>query len=456
MQPMSYPRPRRALASRADAAAAASVAAAPSDEGQPANPLYRLQPGVWWAQFRREGLGFWGICGYLVIEYVRPQMLVPALDALPWGMLVMAMAFAGRLTEKNARWVSDPANGLVLLFNAVILLSCFTAAYPEASWRWVDKCYYWLIIYFLIVNTVTNESRLLIFIGVFLLASFKLSFSLALTWAKRGFTFTTWGLQGPMGFLNNSGELSIQMLVYGPLALFLALFLRPYISKLKYRVMLAMPITAAMVVVGASSRGAQVAMAYQLYPTLLKGRITARNLILAVLAGCVVWSAIPDAQKARFTAAGDDQSSQQRLLYWKRGLQMIEEHPVLGVGFRNFPTYFKEHYPQDMLYEDAQLPHNIFIEVGTDAGYVGLTLFLLLIARVVLGVRTVGKLMRDPRMKGLPFLAIAMGLSAALWGFLIAGQFVTVTYYPFFWVNLAMLVCLVNVTKKAAAERGVT
>lgn len=458
---MQYPRPRRlntaaaATAGGAVTAPAAATAAPDAAPAEPANPLYRLQPGQWWAQFKREGLAFWGICGYVIVEYVRPQTLIPGLDVIPVGILVLLMALAGRVTEKNARWVSDPANVLMVLFNGVIILSCFTAQYPEVSWATVFGCYYWFFIYFLITNIVTNESRLLIFIGFFLLASFKLSFSLALTWAKRGFAFTTWGLQGPAGFMQNSGELSIQMLVYGPLALFLALFLRPYISKLKFRVMLMMPITAAMVVIGASSRGAQVAMAYQLWPTLLKGRISLRNILLAVAAGFVVWSAIPDAQKARFTAAGDDQSSQQRLLYWKRGLEMVEQHPVLGVGYRNFPVYFKNHYPQDMLYGDAQLPHNIFIEVATDAGYLGLGCFLLLILRVVLGVRRVGKLMRDPRMRGLPYLAIAMGVSAALWGFLIAGQFVTVTYYPFFWINLAMLVCLLNITKKAAAERGV-
>ena len=108
------------------------------------------------------------------------------------------------------------------------------------------------------------------------------------------------------------------------------------------------------------------------------------------------------------------------------------------------------------MFGHAQLPHNIFIEVGTDAGYLGLGLFIGLILRKMLAVRQVLRLMRDPRMAGLPYGAMAMGLSAALWGFLIAGQFVTVTYYPFFWVNLAMLVCVLNVAKKAAAERGVT
>ena len=448
---LQYPRARRSTLP----APVAPLSAA-ADAAEPANSLYRLVLSDWWRVFRLEGLAFWMICGYAIVEYVRPQMIFPALDILPWGLLVLFFALAGRLVEKNAKFVSDPANLLIVAFNLIIIASCFAAESPDVSWANIKTCYYWLIVYFLVVNIVTNESRLLIFMGIFLLASFKVSFTLAKVWAMRGFAFTSWGLQGPQGFMQNSGELSIQMLVYGPLALFLALFLKPYISKLKYRIMLLMPITAAMVVVGASSRGAQVAMAYQLYPTLLKGRLSIRNIILVVVAGWAVWAAIPDQQKARFTAAGDDQTSQQRLLYWKGGMAMIKEHPVLGVGFRNFPSQFQARYPDQVMFGHAQLPHNIFIEVGTDAGYLGLGLFIGLILRKMLAVRQVLRLMRDPRMAGLPYGAMAMGLSAALWGFLIAGQFVTVTYYPFFWVNLAMLVCVLNVAKKAAAERGVT
>lgn len=451
---MQYPRVRRSQPT--DTTLSSAVQPSAADTVVPANRMYRLEWAHWWQVFKNEGFAFWMICGYAVVEYVRPQNIIPALDVLPWGLLVLVLALAGRLVEKNAKFVSDPANLLVFGFNFVIVISCFTAVYPDVSWANIKSCYYWLIVYFLVVNIVTTESRLLIFMGIFLLASFKVSFALAKVWAMRGFAFTPWGLQGPQGFMQNSGELSIQMLVYGPLALFLALFLKPYISKLKYRIMLLMPITAAMVVVGASSRGSQVAMGYQLYPTLLKGRLSLRNILLALLAGWAVWSAIPDQQKARFTAAGDDQTSQQRLLYWKGGLEMIKQHPLLGVGFRNFPSVFQARYPEQVLFGQAQLPHNIFIEVGTDAGFLGLSLFAGLILRKVLAVRKVLRLMRDPRMRGLPYGAMAMGLSAALWGFLIAGQFVTVTYYPFFWVNLAMLVCVINITKKAAAARGVT
>jgi hypothetical protein len=50
---------------------------------------------------------------------------------------------------------------------------------------------------------------------------------------------------------------------------------------------------------------------------------------------------------------------------------------------------------------------------------------------------------------------MAHGFDGALIGYLVGGYFVTVLYYPFFWINLAMTVMLYNVTRRRAQEAGV-
>jgi len=153
-----------------------------TDPSVPINPLYRLKLKELWAQFKKEGPAFAMICGYLIIEYVRPQAIFPVLEVIPWGLLTLLFGLLFRLFEKNATFVNDGTNYLVILFNVVILASCLTAQNSGISWANIQICYYWLIIYFLVTNIVTNEARLLLFIGVFLLASAKLSFSLARIW----------------------------------------------------------------------------------------------------------------------------------------------------------------------------------------------------------------------------------------------------------------------------------
>lgn len=408
--------------------------------------LYSLSPKALWQQFRSEGFSFWMICGYLFIEYVRPQSIVPALNFLPWGQIFLLFALAG-WGLSNPKWVASSANKWMIAFLAIITMSCFAALYPEYSWKHYKDFYSWVIIYFAIINVVTTPKRLFIFLLLFLLCSFKISQFTARVWAARGFAFTGWGLQGPPGFFENSGELAIQMLIFFPLSFGMAVFLKKYIGKVKYYFLLTFPLTAVATILGASTRGAQLALIYQLYRAFLKGKLSAGRIVIVLCVGAAVYFAIPQEQKDRFASAGEDKTSQQRLLYWKHGAEMIKENPVLGVGFFNFIPYYESHFPNDMLYPFAELPHNIFVQVGTDSGLLGLSVFLMLIYQQFAILRSVRK-NADQYQRGAYYLAMSEGISAGLWGFLIAGQFVTVTYYPFFWIGLAFAVALKNTMEK--------
>ena len=401
--------------------------------------FYSLKIGRMWQYFKGESFAFWMICAYLGFEYVRPQSIIPAIDFLPWTQLTLIGAFLGCFTDRTVKWVSSPINILLILFLIVILLSSVFAYFPSISYAKLDNYYLWVIIYFLIINIVNTRKRFFIFLCVFLLASFKLSLSLAITWAKRGFGFTDWGLMGPLGFFQNSGELTIQMLVFWPVAWAFAHSLKPYVSKNWYRLLMLMPITAIMVILGASSRGGQLALAVQLivmnYRTVFKPKV----LISFAVALVVLWSFLPEAQKERFQTMGEDKTSQQRILYWENGLEMIKENPLLGVGYFNFAPYFQRYYPEDVLFDRAELPHNIIIQVGTDTGAIGLAIFL---ALILIALRKAQRF----RAKGCEINQRLIGNCAnlSLIGFFVAGQFVTVTYYPFLWIHLALLVSLQN------------
>jgi O-antigen ligase len=423
---------------------------APEAAGYADDPLYRLTFRGFKAQFARESFAFWMICAYLVVEYVRPQSIFEGLDLIPWGQIFLVAAFIGAVFDKDCRWVSSTSNTLMTIFLGVVLLSIVFAEYPEISRKYWFDFFGWYVIYFLVINIVRTEKRLFIFVMIFLVASFKLSFFGARTWASRGFGFADWGIMGPPGPFQNSGELSIQMLMAGAIGYHMAIFLRPFVSRLKYWLLAAIPITSALTVLGASSRGAQLALAAQVGGSALaRSRKNRLKILIAVIAvGAIGFALLPDEQKARFENMGDDQTSEQRMLYLTNGVEMVKEHPVLGVGFYNFAPYYAEHFPEDILFGVAQLPHNIFIQVGTDAGLLGLITFLSLIVCQFLALRRVRRLCKEAGLEAsLPY-QLSSGLRLALWGYLIAGQFVTVTYYPFFWINLSMSIALLNITRQ--------
>jgi O-antigen ligase len=405
-------------------------------EKVPVAELYKLELKTWWVFFKGESFAFKMICGYLFVEYVRPQSILPWLDFLPWAQVFVLGALFGLLMDRDKKWVRSPINKWIVLFGLSILWSCYNAHYPSLSWSNLSSFYTWFIIYFLIINIVTTQQRFIFFLAIFCLASFKISFSLALTWAMRGFAFTSWGLKGPPGFFENSGELAIQMLVFWPIALSVALCLKPYVSKWKHKLLILMPVTAVMVILGASSRGGQLGLLFQVFFNYTKQLLRLRVLFGVLLFGLLAWYFLPEQQKQRFERVGEDRTSQQRLLYWENGLDMMSEFPATGVGFFNFIRYYEINYSDDMLYDNAQLAHNIFIQVGADLGYPGLIIYVLL-CFALLRPRKFDSTTES-------FLVSYSTFRFSLLGFFVAGQFVSVVYYPFLWVIASFISVYIN------------
>ena len=415
--------------------------------------LYSFHPLAFWRQFKKEHFAFKMACAYLILEYVRPQSIHPELNIVPWDKIVIGLSFLALPLDPGRHRVRDATNLWISLFGIVIIVASALATFPAISWsHWFDF-FGWYAIYFLIIFTVTTPERFFIFIAIYLLANFKLSFFGARTWAATGFSFSSWGIHGPPGDFENSSDLSTQMLMFAPIAFELALFVKPRVKPVTYWFLMLGAVTGAMTVLGASSRGSQVALAVQAGWIAIQRKLRLRVLVGIAVVAAIGYALLPAAEKARFASAGTDNTSIQRFDYWRGGLKMIENHPFLGVGYFNFPAVYAMQDPTKLWHGTAQLPHNIFIEVGTDAGLIGLSIFLVLIYRNLKIARDIRRACE--RNANAPGYApsIARGLAVTTWGFVIAGQFNTVAYYPFLWINLALTVALFDIVTNVEKSR---
>lgn len=406
--------------------------------------FYAFKLGSMWSYFKGQHFSFWMICGYLFFEFVRPQALIPQIDFVPWAQLLLLGSFVGFFADQSVKKISSTVNVYIVLFTLLIFISIFTAVYPEASKEHFLDFFSWIVIYFLITNIVNTKERLYIFLAIYLVAAGKIAIGTSKSWAFRGFSFTQWGLMGPQGYFQNSGELAILMLMLFPLAFYLYKALKSKVSMWERIFLMILWVCPILTILGASSRGAQVALVVQLLLMFRKSVFRPKSLIGFFILIVSLNFLLPAEQKARFTDAGEDRTSQQRLLYWKDGWEMMKDYPVTGVGFFNFAPYFEAYYSKDMLYSRAQLPHNIFIQVGTDAGFIALFFFIMLIFYCF---SIPIKIYKSPAVNEVD-KHIAVGLGYGVLGFLIAGQFVTVAYYPFIWVHLAFVVSLYSVVQK--------
>ena len=410
--------------------------------------LLALKVGSIWIAFKQQSFAFWMVCGYLFVEYFRPQSIITGIDILPWAQVFLILSLFGMIAEKRRQWARSFASFWMIVFFLLIVMSAVFAYDPDIAWLHLQDYYTWLIIYFVIINTVNNEKRLFIFLSIFFLASAKLAFFGARIMIARGFSFSSWGISGPPGYFQNSGELAIQMLVFFALSYFLFVAMRSNLKGWRYYFMLFCPMAAAITILGASSRGAQLAFCIQVL-IIFSSKLSLPRLFLATFLCFMVYQLIPDAQFQRFSEMGADDTSIQRMLYWTNGWEIIKRHPLLGVGHFNFPAYYNDHFPQDLIgmriSKGAELPHNIFVQAGADLGFLGLGIYLMLIYsffRENFASQRRLVLLGGQRCW---LYYLSRGLNVGVIGFVLAGQFVSVLYYPFFWISLALAVSLRSV-----------
>jgi putative inorganic carbon (HCO3(-)) transporter len=404
--------------------------------------LASLRPMAIWEFLRKQPLSYLLVLVYLFFEYVRPQAIYESLLGPPYARVVIILSvFAFLLERKRLRFGAPEA--LLALFTLVIVASSIGAFYPSLSYGKLSVFLSWLIIYVLIANAVDTEERFLVLMLTFLLYSLKMSLFGTRSWAQAGFIFREWGTSGAPGFFRNSGEFGIQMCIFLPLMVAFIHALGDHLSRWSRAAGWAAAATAITGIVASSSRGALVGLAAISLWLLTKSRRKARAFVVLVALAGVVYAITPPEQKARMQAIGEDPTSVARSTYWKHGFEMINQSPILGIGYANWARYHASYYGT------PALPHNIFVEAGAELGYTGLLAFVALIVTTFVVNRNTRMLARRREGGGrFPFY-MAHGLDGAMVGFLATGFFVTVLYYPFFWINLALSVALNNSARNA-------
>jgi putative inorganic carbon (hco3(-)) transporter len=412
--------------------------------------LLALRVGDFWRFFWKQNFAFAGLCLYLVVEYVRPQQLFDAIYGWPLGNVTLGMAMVGYLVGGAKGFgLKGAGSVLLLLFTAVIVISSVGAYDPDRSFANLSVWISWVVIYFLIVNVVDTEKKFVFFIVLWLMCHVYMAQGGTRQFMMRGFRFASWGITGAPGWFANSGEFGIAMAMFTSVSWHLYAGTKQFLSNRRKAAVLIMPIMGLLCVIGSSSRGAVLALIAIGLCALARTKINFRTIVgVGAIAGAV-WFIIPPEQKARFSEVGEDKTSVMRKVYWLNGLEMAKAHPVFGVGYENWLPVYAAYYRESAISQQyevftVQVAHNIFIQCMAELGYTGLAVFLLLIiATPTINYRT-RKLARagpDPAMNSF-LVRISFALDEAMLCYLIAGFFVTVLYYPFFWINLALTVAL--------------
>jgi O-antigen ligase len=397
-----------------------------------------------WNAFKQENAAFKWLCVYFFLEYVRPQTLYPVIDILPYAQISLLLACLFAFTDRSIKWVSNPGNALFILFFIVVILSSAFAFRPSISFGKIDIVINWLVLYFLFLTVITTEKKFIVFLLLFFLVNFKMSQFGFRSFVTRG--YTSFGVSGSPGWFKDSGDLGIEMIIFVSLSTAFVLALKDYWGRYKTLFFYFLPLTGLITIIATTSRGAQLGMiAAGLWVLVVSRKI--KVFFGVLILGIFLYAILPPEMLGEFESAGEDRTSQARLVLWSWGMDVVREYPILGVGYYNWLGYCYFENPDGMVgIKHCLVAHNTYVTAAAEIGITGLIVYTLLMLFILrLNART----RVNARQSNNTFiLYITRGLDAGLIGYMVATIFFSVLYYPMLYVQLTMTVVLNEISKK--------
>ena len=411
--------------------------------------FYKLKVASIWRYFVSTKLAFWMACLYMIVEYVRPQSIYAPIENIQLGKISIIGMLAAALLSKQVRWQANPLNKYLVFYFLLILLSGVFAINPDLTYQNLDRYLLWLLVYFLLVSIIDSQKKYFIFILLFVLVNLKMTQHGFFAFAARGFLFDKHGVVGAPGWFKNSGEFGIQLTIIIPVFIYFIIALKPHLSKVKLWILYFLPLSAFVSVAATSSRGAMLGTVAAMLVILFKNKRKFRAIFPIALAVLLIYAFIPEESLQRFDTAGEDSTSEHRLVIWGIGLDEMNKSPMLGVGFANWEEYYTNYYPEQ---RGSAMMHNAFLQAGTELGYTGLVLLLLIILKLFYLNYKVRKYSKE---SGDNFsYHMSNALDAGLVGFMVSGSFVTVLYYPYLWMHAVFVAALYNISRKNALNHS--
>lgn len=393
-----------------------------------------------------------GILAWHLISLMNPHRLTWGFaNDFPWAMLAAAATLLGWLASREPKRIPVTATtGLMMLFMTWLTVTTWQAQAPELAWPAWDRTMKILLMALVTVPLMLSRERLqaLIWVAVVSLGFYGVKGAI--------FTVMTGGqfrVQGPpSSFIGDNNDLALAMVMTLPLLVHLYHTTRP--GWMRKGIVAAIPLMVISILF-TYSRGGLIGLAVVLALLLLRmrGKAAIGGLLFLGLAFALPFA--PEQWVERMASIADyeqDQSAAIRLRMWGMAWRIAEAHPVFGGGFEVFldPAQYPLFLPEA---EHARDVHSAYFQVLGEHGFPGLALF------VLLGLatwRAAGWVAR--RAAGRADLAWAGEMATmcriSLAGYAVCASFLTLAFYDYLYLIVAVVTCLRLVVARKLAGAG--
>ncbi len=416
-----------------------------------------------------DSAAFKWLLGFTFVLFMRPQDQLPFLQPLHLADVTATCALialvAGRLGRGAAISRMTPELMWVLALGGVMLATAPFSLWPGGAVAvFTDLFVKVIVVFALMVNTLTTRARLQRFTNVVVLGTSYIAVRTVFDYLRGVNLVEGDRATGAVGGLfGNPNDMALNMVAFLPLAIIVALG-RGQLA-LRAVMLVGMPAIAAAIVFS-KSRGGMVGMVAMLAVLLFQLRRVRPGIAAMVIAASIATvPMLPDSFTDRMSSIFNPEedptgSREARKRLLREGWQAFLENPLFGLGAGQF-----QNYNPDGRAEAWRETHNAVLQVASELGIVGVLVFTIVVGTGFAAAFQAKAALRrargrhrvrgpDPGRAGRePLELYAAAMAASLTGWLVAAMFASVAYYWTFYIVLGLATSLRDVAR-AETEEG--
>ena len=397
----------------------------------------------------------------ILFTYVwRIQDAFPILGKLQLPLLSMFAAaviwYGIRHPLRRVRAIQQTTTKLIIALAIIMILGVPFSLWLGRSAQFVIKSYLPDVVFYVLVATTVRTVRDVEWYALMNLYG-ALAFSTVVS------LFFQVGGDGRLGSLiyYDANDFALVMVCTIPFAFYFIGKGQKPARRIVALIALGMCLTA---MVKSGSRGGFIGLiAVMLYILLFYRAIPSRTRLLISVAGVVLFFGF--ASDKYWTMMGtilhpttdyNYTADEGRIEVWKRGTGYMLHNPITGVGVAAYPMAEGASDRARVLESQGKgfkwsVAHNSFLETGAELGLPGLGVFIALLLVTAVSLSRVSRRGKWAPWVSVREISLAQMLIASIFGFAVAGIFVSAEYFAYLYFLLALSVGLIKLVRARAA-----
>ncbi|MCI0546162.1 MAG: putative O-glycosylation ligase, exosortase A system-associated [Candidatus Rokubacteria bacterium] len=379
-----------------------------------------------------------GILAWSWIGFMNPHRLTWSFAySMPFAQMVAIATTVGVVFMKDRpRMPFSRELWFLGLLWATFAYTTIFAYYPQAAWDQLIKVSKIFLFTFLTVYLMQDAGKVRWLLWVIAISFGFYGFKGGIFAIMTGGRFHVLGPPG--SFFGGNTEVGLVLTMTLPILIYLR---RTESERWVRHGLLAVFFLSIVAILITYSRGALLGLAIVLAVLFLRARSKVVAIILVGIGLPLAMSSLPDQWFGRMETIQTyerDRSAMGRIEAWRVATEIANDHPFVGGGFRTFTTQIFRLYG----FEQGRDAHSIYFQILGEHGYLGLALFLLLIGSTLLSLRRLARRTfdDDPAKRWIP--ECAQMIEASILAYLIAGAFLSMSYFDYFYTLVAITVLL--------------